>query len=185
VVLEELPVDRVVAHLLLAFTFFGILVTLRQRAGDMEREGAAPSGRARGLARFAHLAAGFVFLQAGLGAWTSSSGAALACPDFPTCQGMWLPPMVGLVGIHYAHRLGGYIVFLTVLALVLKSLSGPLPTGARWALRLSGILVAIQLLLGIGNVLLRVPLPVSAAHLGTALVLFGALLSAAHELRRA
>jgi len=73
VVLEELPVDRVVAHLLLAFTFFGILVTLRQRAGDMEREGAAPSGRARGLARFAHLAAGFVFLQAGLGAWTSSS----------------------------------------------------------------------------------------------------------------
>jgi len=185
VVLEELPVDRVVAHLLLAFTFFGILVTLRQRAGDMEREGAASSGRARGLARFAHVAAGFVFLQAGLGAWTSSSGAALACPDFPTCQGMWLPPMVGLVGIHYAHRLGGYIVFLTVLALVLKSLSGPLPTGARGALRLSGILVAIQLLLGIGNVLLRVPLPVSAAHLGTALVLFGALLTAAHELRRA
>ncbi|HEX5030582.1 MAG TPA: COX15/CtaA family protein [Candidatus Eisenbacteria bacterium] len=185
VVLDELPVDRVVAHLLLAFTFFGILVTMRHRAGDLERAQAASGGRARGLARFAHIAAGLVFLQAGLGAWTSSSGAALACPDFPTCHGLWLPPMEGLVGIHYAHRLGGYVVFLTVLLLCVPSLSGRLPSGARWALRLSGILVAIQLLLGIGNVLLRVPLPVSAAHLGTALVLFGALLTAAHELRRA
>jgi heme a synthase len=187
VVLEELPVDRVVAHLLLAFTFFGILITMRYKAGEeSEAVGDAPTaGRARGLARFAHLAAGFAFLQAGLGAWTSSSGAALACPDFPTCQGMWLPPMHGLVGIHYAHRLGGYLVFLTVMALVLASLSQSLPPRARWALRLSGILVAVQLLLGIGNVLLKVPLPVSAAHLGTALVLFGALLTAAHELRRA
>jgi heme a synthase len=187
VVLEELPVDRVVAHLLLAFTFFGILVTMRYKAGEeSEAVAAAPTGgRARGFARFAHLAAGFVFLQAGLGAWTSSSGAALACPDFPTCQGMWLPPMHGLVGIHYAHRLGGYVVFLTVLALVFASKSLSLPPRARWALRLSGILVAVQLLLGIGNVLLKVPLPVSAAHLGTALVLFGALLTAAHELRRA
>jgi cytochrome c oxidase assembly protein subunit 15 len=121
VVLEELPVDRVVAHLLLAFTFFGILVTMRHKAGEESGAVAATpaGGRARGLAGFAHLAAGFVFLQAGLGAWTSSSGAALACPDFPTCQGMWLPPMHGLVGIHYAHRLGGYVVFLTVLALCL------------------------------------------------------------------
>lgn len=186
VVLEELPVDRVVAHLLLAFTFFGILITLRHKARDLERGAAAAPGRLmQFLARFAHMAAGFVFLQAGLGAWTSSSGAALACPDFPTCQGMWFPPMVGLVGIHYAHRLGGYIVLLTVLLLCVKSLSKPLPEGARWAIRLSGILVVIQLLLGIGNVLLRVPLPVSAAHLGTALLLFGALLTSAHELRRA
>ena len=183
VVLEELPVDRVVAHLLLAFTFFAILLTMRLKAGEIA---AAASVRpARGLARFAHVAAGFAFLQAGLGAWTSSSGAAMACPDFPTCHGMWLPPMTGLVGIHYAHRLGGYVVFLTVLALVLAARSAPVSPRARWALRLSGILVAIQFLLGIGNVLLRVPLPVSAAHLGTALVLFGALLTAAHELRRA
>lgn len=183
VVLEELPVDRVVTHLLLAFTFFAILVTMRLKAGEIAS--GASVGPARGLARFAHMAAGFVFLQAGLGAWTSSSGAAMACPDFPTCHGMWLPPMEGLVGIHYAHRLGGYVVFLTVLGLVFTARSKPVSPRARWAIRLSGILVAIQLLLGIGNVLLSVPLPVSAAHLGTALVLFGALLTAAHELRRA
>jgi len=193
VVLEELPVDRVVAHLLLAFTFFGILLmmTLRVTGGDpaaADASGAAApvrDPRARLLARFAHLAAGAVFLQAGLGAWVSSSGASLACPDFPTCQGKWLPPMTGLVGIHYAHRLGAYAIVLLVLGLLVAAAPAKLPPRARWPLRVSGILLAVQFLLGIGNVVLRVPLPVSAAHLGTALILFGTLLTAAYELKRA
>ncbi len=184
VVLEELPVDRVVAHLLLAFTFFGILLLMALRVTE-----GAPAGerdpRARVLARFAHLSAGAVFLQAGLGAWVSSSGAALACPDFPTCQGSWLPPMTGLVGIHYAHRLGAYAIVLLVLGLLVAAAPARLPPRARWPLRISGILLALQVILGIGNVVLRVPLPISVAHLGTALVLFGSLLTAAHELKRA
>lgn len=184
VVLEELPVDRVVAHLLLAFTFFGILLLMALRVTE-----GAPVGvydpRARVLARFAHLSAGAVFLQAGLGAWVSSSGAALACPDFPTCQGSWLPPMTGLVGIHYAHRLGAYAIVLLVLGLLVAAAPARLPPRARWPLRISGILLALQVILGIGNVVLRVPLPISVAHLGTALVLFGSLLTAAHELKRA
>lgn len=184
VVLEELPVDRVVAHLLLAFTFFGVLLFMLLRV--TEGEPAEPrEPRARFLGRFAHLAAGAVFLQAGLGAWVSSSGAALACPDFPTCQGSWLPPMTGLVGIHYAHRLGAYAIVLLVIGLLLTAAPAKLPPRARWPLRVSGILLALQVLLGIGNVVFRVPLPVSAAHLGTALILFGTLLTAAYELKRA
>lgn len=184
VVLEKLPVDRVVAHLLLAFTFFAILLKMSLRATDGE---SAPSAnpRARRLAHFGRVAAGAVFLQAGLGAWVSSSGAALACPEFPTCKGSWLPPMEGLVGIHYAHRLGAYAVVAIVLGLLTATASLKLPARARWPLRFSGILLAVQVALGIGNVLLRVPLPVSAAHLGTALALFGTLLMAAHELSRA
>lgn len=184
VVLEELPVDRVVAHLLLAFTLFAILLLMTLRVTEGAPV-AAPDPRARMLGRFAHLAAGAVFLQAGLGAWVSSSGAALACPDFPTCQGSWLPPMTGLVGIHYAHRLGAYAIVILVLGLLLASAPVRLPPQARWPLRISGILLAVQVLLGIANVVLRVPLPVSAAHLGTALALFGTLLTSAHELKRA
>ncbi|MGH7681460.1 MAG: COX15/CtaA family protein [Candidatus Eiseniibacteriota bacterium] len=189
VVLEELPVDRVVAHLLLAFAFFGILLMMALRVTEPEpaAAGAAPvrDPKTRMLARFAHLAAGTVFLQSGLGAWVSSSGASLACPDFPTCQGKWLPPMTGLVGIHYAHRLGAYAIVLLVLGLLVAAAPAKLPPRARWPLRVSGILLAVQVLLGIGNVVLRVPLPVSAAHLGTALILFGTLLTAAYELKRA
>jgi cytochrome c oxidase assembly protein subunit 15 len=30
-------------------------------------------------------------IQIALGGWVSSNYAALACPDFPTCQGQWQP----------------------------------------------------------------------------------------------
>jgi cytochrome c oxidase assembly protein subunit 15 len=191
VVLEELGVQRVVAHLLLAFLFFAILLRMTLRAQDVAREEAPPAAPAvpsargvKGLKALSHSAAGLVFLQAGLGAWVSSSGASLACPDFPTCHGTLFPRMEGLVGIHYAHRLGAYLIFAVVLALSIRSVSVPLPPRARWPLRLAGVLVSLQILLGIANVVLAVPLAVSAGHLATALALFGTLLVANHELKR-
>lgn len=199
VVLEELGVQRVVAHLLLAFLFFAILLRMTLRAQDVARgeageglPGAVEGGngepldarRVKGLKGMSHGVAGLVFLQAGLGAWVSSSGASMACPDFPTCHGTLFPRMEGLVGIHYAHRLGAYLIFAAVLALSIRSISVPLPPRARWPIRLAGILVSLQIMLGIMNVLLAVPLAVSAGHLATALALFGTLLVANHELAR-
>ncbi|HXF59428.1 MAG TPA: COX15/CtaA family protein, partial [Candidatus Saccharimonadales bacterium] len=137
-----------------------------------------------GLRAMSHSVAGLVFLQAGLGAWVSSSGASMACPDFPTCHGTLFPRMEGLVGIHYAHRLGAYLVFAAVLALSIRSISVPLPPRARWPIRLAGILVSLQIVLGVANVMLHVPLAISAGHLATALALFGTLLVANHELAR-
>jgi len=186
VVLEELPVDRVVTHLLLAFAFFATLlyITMRVQDGPEGRPRTADA-RARGLSLWAAIASFLVLGQVALGGWVSSSGAALACLDFPTCHGSWLPKMEGLVGIHYAHRLGAYTVTLVVLAMLVRSASVGLPSKARWVLRFSGILLGLQFALGVGNVLLRLPLPVSAAHLGTALMLFGSLRIASHELSRA
>jgi cytochrome c oxidase assembly protein subunit 15 len=195
VVLEELLVERVVAHLLLAFLFFAILLRMTLRAQDVARgEKAAGIGGSNGeplptraaarLRGMSHAVAGLVFLQSGLGAWVASSGAGLACPDFPTCQGTFFPRMEGLVGIHYAHRLLAYVVFAAVLGLSIRSAVVPLPPRARWPLRIGGVLVALQMLLGIMNVMLALPLAVSAGHLATALALFGTLLVANHELAR-
>ncbi len=200
VVLEELGVQRVVAHLLLAFFFFAIMLRITLRAQDLVREERAaaelagtgagavsepgPLPGARALRGMSHAVAGLVFLQAGLGAWVSSSGASLACTDFPTCHGTFFPRMEGLVGIHYAHRLGAYLVFAAVLALSIRSIPVPLPPRARWPIRLAGILVSLQMVLGIMNVVLALPLAVSAGHLATALALFGTLLVANHELSR-
>ncbi len=205
VVLEELGVQRVVAHLLLAFLFFAVLLRMTLRAQDVARAevvsalaGAPDAGQAtgevnggtldvrriKGLKALSHAAAGLVFLQAGLGAWVSSSGASLACTDFPTCHGTLFPRMEGLVGIHYAHRLGAYLIFAVVLALSIRAVTVPLPPRARWPLRLAGVLVALQVLLGIANVVLAVPLAVGAGHLATALALFGTLLVSNHELAR-
>ncbi|HEY6573071.1 MAG TPA: COX15/CtaA family protein [Candidatus Eisenbacteria bacterium] len=186
VVLEELPIDRVVTHLLLAFLFFALLLAIALRVQDgPEGRPRQESGPTRLLGGWASLASLLVLCQVALGGWVSSSGAALACPDFPTCHGSWLPKMEGLIGIHYAHRLGAYVVTLVILAMLVRSASVPLPSKARWILRFSGILLGTQFALGVANVLLQLPLPVSAAHLGTALILFGSLRIASHELARA
>jgi cytochrome c oxidase assembly protein subunit 15 len=186
VVLESLPVDRVVTHLLLAFFFFAILLWMTLVAREVARgEGPLDVPPAHPALRlWARIGAAAVFLQAGLGAWVSSSGAALACPDFPTCQGTLFPPMTGLVGIQYAHRLGAYTVLCLVGSYSVIAGRAGLPPRARLAVLAAGVLLVLQILLGIGNVLLRVPLPVSASHLGVALLLFGSLVLAGHEIGR-
>ncbi|MGE5177345.1 MAG: COX15/CtaA family protein [Hyphomicrobiales bacterium] len=201
VVLEELPVDRVVTHLVVAFVFFAILLRMALVARDAGAAEAGPDaasggavpggapavvrGKRPGLAIWTRIAAFAVLLQVGLGGWVSSSGAALACPDFPTCRGQWFPQMAGLVGIQFSHRIGAYAIVLIVLGLLFRAAPVPLPARARWPLRISGILLAVQFTLGVMNVLLQVPLPVSAAHLGTALALFATLNVAAYEVSRA
>ena len=46
--------------------------------------------------------------QAVLGGMVSTNHAGLACPDWPTCNGEWFPPMNGLVGLQMTHRCGAY-----------------------------------------------------------------------------
>ena len=43
--------------------------------------------------RFAWVGVSVLLVQIALGGWTASNYAALACPDFPTCQQQWWPPM--------------------------------------------------------------------------------------------
>jgi cytochrome c oxidase assembly protein subunit 15 len=129
-------------------------------------------------------------VQIVLGGWTSSNYAALACPDFPTCQGQWWPAMDFAAGfdvlqqvgpnylgglldsgaraaIHMTHRLGALLVFVSVGTLALRLLGG----GAR---RLGLVLLAlllVQIGLGIANVEFALPLPIATAHNATAALL--------------
>jgi cytochrome c oxidase assembly protein subunit 15 len=132
------------------------------------------------------------FFQISLGGWTSSQYAGLACTDFPTCQGQWLPtaPLSeafnvtefidknhegGLLSaearqsIQVVHRLFAMLLTLSIAALVI----------ALWryaALRMQLLLLlsltSLQLALGIANALLLLPLSLALAHnTGAALLL--------------
>jgi len=142
--------------------------------------------------------------QIALGGWTSSNYAALACgTDFPQCLGQWWPqtdfPQAFVlwrgIGVNYeggvldmaarsaiqmAHRIGALVTFL-----YLGWLSHRL---ARGGLRKVGIAVAVvlvaQVLLGIGNVHLGLPLPVATAHNGVAALLLFTLLAALASTQR-
>ena len=124
-----------------------------------------------------------LLFQIFLGAWTSTNYASLACVDFPTCQGSYLPEMdfkqgfdfsqevgpnylYGLldnsarVAIHYSHRISAIIVTIVFLILISKlwfSSAAPLASTI-------GILLLTQISLGIINVIYVLPLYVAIAH---------------------
>ena len=171
----------VTAHLLGGFATLALLWLLALRG---RQSAARVEGRHRGLALAALLA---LAAQVALGGWLTSNYAGLACPDFPTCHGEWLPPMdfasgfdiaqaVGpnylggllasdaRVAIHVAHRLGAVAVALAVGLLAVRLGNRPL---AWW---LAGALAA-QFGLGVANVVFALALPVAVAHNAGAAVL--------------
>lgn len=171
----------VTAHLLGGFTTLALLFLLSLRLS-----GALPAlSLPAGLRRLAAAALALVIGQIALGGWVSSNYAAVACVDLPTCHGQWWPAMDFANGfhltqhigpnylggqldsdartaIHMTHRLGALVVTLTLLALAWRLRGEGLG-------RLAGLLLAVlalQVGLGISNVLFHLPLPVAVAHNG-------------------
>ena len=125
-----------------------------------------------------------VFAQSVLGGYVASSEASLACPDFPLCQGQWIPILTGNVAIHFFHRVGALLTFVAIVTLFImarRSMVPALKTILPWV----GIVTAVQLFLGIANILWALPITIRIAHLGMATVLYGLLIVTIYEVRRA
>lgn len=149
-------------------------------------------------------------LQIALGAWVSTNYAVLACSDFPTCQGVWWPPMdfesgfriwralgaaddganlpfAALTAIHYVHRLGAYVLLAALALLAWRFWASGRADLRIWARALAGIALW-QLASGLGNVLLGWPLLAAVAHTAGAAALVMALtvlLTRTRQARRA
>lgn len=183
----------VMAHLLGGMAVLGLLWWL---ALPVPREASTqPVGA--GLAVVALLV---LAVQISLGGWTSANYAALACPDFPTCQARWWPNAdfgeafvlwrgLGIdyeggvlengarVAIHLTHRIGAVMttVFLGLLsiALILRG-RGRAIVATGWAIAL--ILIA-QVTVGVAMVVGGLPLALATAHNGVAALLLLAVIS--------
>ena len=192
------------SHLAGGMATLALLWWLTLREGDWWRS--APDPRFAALRPWAIGAVLLVIGQILLGGWTSSNYAALACVAFPTCHGgqwwpaadfgegftLWRPLGVDYefgvldsparTAIHLAHRLGALVVTLYVVALGVAMLRRAGTTAQRMiGLALLAIL-ALQIMLGITNVVAQLPLPVAVAHNGGAALLLLALLSLVHVL---
>ena len=165
----------------------------------------APLRTARGLALLGLLLLG---LQIALGGWTSSNYAAIACPDFPTCQASWWPRADfhsafvlwrdlhvdyegGILGgpariaIHLTHRLGALAATLALFTAGLCCLRRALASPVRSAAAVVLLLLALQLSIGIAMVLRGFPLWLATAHNAGAALLLLATVTLNRQLRPA
>jgi cytochrome c oxidase assembly protein subunit 15 len=154
-----------------------------------------PAREALTLRPWAALGLALLVVQIALGGWVSTNYAALACIDLPTCHGEWAPTMDfkhgfqllrelgqtaagdklsydALTAIHWTHRVGAvvltlYLAGLALLAARVRGLQGI-------AVALGGLL-ALQVTLGIGNILTGLKLAVAVGHNAGAALLLVAL----------
>ena len=186
-VTEKLKPVIVTAHLL------GGLTILALAAAAVARRplsvSLSPPARRRAL-RYWTATALFLLLQIILGGWVSTNYAGLACPDFPLCQGGWLPPQTDFSGfapardlyqtsdgapisaaalatIHWLHRVGALLLALVAtafIALLLKQ-------GARGEGIGLAVFLLAQIMLGIINVIYQLPMWAAVAHNAAAALL--------------
>jgi heme a synthase len=176
----------VTTHLLLGLTLLALLTRLAARQ-DPPSTAAASAGRRPPV----RLVLALLTLQIALGGWVSTNYAALACTDFPLCQGALLPPMdfshgfalwrelgktaggdylpfPALTAIHWLHRSFALVVFALIgwLALRTRHIDG-VQRITRWLL----IVLGTQFLTGVSAIFLAWPLPLAIAHNGGAALL--------------
>lgn len=184
----------VMAHLMGGMATFSLLLWLtfstRPRLADK------PNIHVRNMRGMILAAIVVLAAQISLGGWTSANYAALSCPDFPVCNGQWLPQTdfseafvlwreIGVdyeggildhearVAIHLAHRIGAVITLALLVLLAFRTNKIPrLRSGGR----LLFILVLTQFTLGIMNVVLYLPLSNAVAHNGGAALLLATLI---------
>ena len=180
----------VTLHLLGGILLLVLLAVQAQRYAQALQARAAPRMPAA-LRHLLWLGLTLLTIQLALGGWVSTNYAVLACTEFPKCQGSWWPPMdfdqgfelwralgftadgahisfAALTAIHYAHRLMAYLVIAVLLLLAwrLRAQAG-WRDAAGWLI----FLVVLQLLTGLGNVVLGWPLLAAVLHTGGAAAL--------------
>lgn len=176
----------VVLHLLGGLATLSLLAWLAMTPTARDLNGPLGTGDDR-LRKLATVGLIVLVAQIALGGWTSSNYAALACPDFPTCQKSFWPHMdikdafvlwrgLGIdyeggvldhparVAIHFVHRIGA------VVAAVMLGWVGwlALSRGSTRAVRFAGAAIAavllIQLIVGPLMVVSGLPLVLATAH---------------------
>ena len=158
-----------------ALTLLWIASSLRDHArGDPPRVAVG-----RGARHWVAAAALLLGVQLVLGGLVSSRFAGMACPEWPACNGgVWFPSWQGSVGLHLLHRWNAVVQLAALLAAAVACRRAPalrLPTAVALGLGCA------QMLTGIVNVVMGIPVEVTGLHSGLAVALVLALSVAVRE----
>lgn len=190
----------VTSHLLGGLTTLSILWWL-----SLTPEVRSSTAVERSLRPLALAAMAALMVQLFLGGWTSTNYAAVACPDFPTCQGTYHPVMdyahafrftheagqdyeggvlsqAARTAIHYTHRIGAVVAgALLVLTGLLVALRARSPRVRTAGVVLLGAVV-LQWLIGMNLIWRGFPLWLGTSHNAGAVILLLATLTVLRRL---
>ncbi|MGE3974138.1 MAG: heme A synthase [Bdellovibrionales bacterium] len=169
-VLKLLHFGVVTAHLALGILFFMCLLWLRFLIVHHfpSKNLSAPPW----ISTLLGLVSAVIFGQILLGGMVSSNYAGLACPDFPLCHGEWIPTLFDDVGLQVIHRLGAYgtfvVIYVTYIIIRMNSqkpwMSQAVAKSSRWLVSL----ILLQILVGMSNVIFKIPPVITVLHLAVA-----------------
>ena len=135
---------------------------------DLTTSGAPPLA----LHRYAILCVGATLCLIFVGGLVTSTGSALAVPDWPLAFGHLIPKLEGGVRFEYGHRVAAGLVSLMTLGLALWMWRAERRWWVRWLALGAFGLVITQAILGGITVLFQLPLLIAVTHAATAQAFF-------------
>jgi cytochrome c oxidase assembly protein subunit 15 len=185
---------RLTAHLGLAFLIFGAMFWTALSLLRPRPQHAAPGTRSHAM--FAACLVAIVFVMVLSGGLVAGIRAGFAYNTFPLMNGQLVPPEImsidpwyrnfynNMATVQFDHRLIALLLAVSVPWYWWRTRrADTMEAGARSAATLLLVMLALQIALGIATLLLVVPLPLAAAHQAGAVLLFAAVLNAAHAAR--
>ena len=195
----------VMAHLLGGFTTLCLLFLLHLRLSNYR----VPEGdfAVKKYAKYAGVGVIILTLQIALGGWTSSNYAALVCTELPICQQPWvehltfedsfdpIPPQRDTyeyghldhyerVTIHAMHRIGAIITAAYLIWLAMVVLMRSQSQIVRQTSVLLALFLALQVGLGVSNIVMSLPLAIAVSHNIVAALLMMVLIKLTYTLKR-
>jgi cytochrome c oxidase assembly protein subunit 15 len=166
VVLMEIPVQLTTVHFMTGLTIFLLAFYMMTFDGVDEK----PGFPLHGLSALFIVMGLLVFSQAALGAYVRHSGAGLACTDFPTSMGAWIPHVMDWrVLVQLSHRMMGGLIPVTFAVLYVATFVDKGLTVHRNASFMLIVLCVAQILIGAVVVLAGLSFVATAIHLALAL----------------
>lgn len=170
----------VTLHLLGGMLILATLMAIKAHDMHTHIRSTTPS-----MKKAAWLVTALILMQIALGGWTSANYAAMACADYPLCQGQWMPAdmdwshafvfnrelgqtsdgqmlsLQTLTAIHWTHRCFALVVLAACVAFAIR-LKQQNDTRMMGHLLLGAVIA--QVLIGISNVWLQWPLALAVLH---------------------
>jgi len=184
---------RLTAHLAIALAIYAAM--LWAALGLLYPGAGAAVARQAPLRRLSWIITAVIAYLAVTGGFVAGIRAGFAYNTFPLMNGHVVPPEIfmlepwqlnffnNMATVQFDHRLGAWLLALLVPWFWLKARRENLASRARLAGDLLLGMAVLQISLGIATLLLRVPIPLAAAHQGGAVLLLTAALLVNHSLR--